>query len=69
MEFVTPPQPHHISVSVTIKFDNADPFPIPPDMQMFEYGVDPTVYEVDPKTAIIRSDQSCIYSLYYLVHT
>ena len=54
MEFVTPRQPHPISASVTLQFDNADPFPISPDMHMYMYTDDPTVSSVDPKTAIIR---------------
>jgi len=54
MEFVTPPQPHAMSVSITIQFDDAEPFPISPDRRMYIYGDDPTVSSVDPKTAIIR---------------
>jgi len=67
MEFVTPPQPHQISVSISIQFDNSEPFPIPPDMHMFNYVVDPTVSTVDPKTAIIRLDWFYVCCLCHLM--
>jgi len=52
MEFITPWRKHTISVSVTLQFDNADPFPISPDM--YRYGDDPTVTQIYPRTGIIR---------------
>jgi len=52
MEFMTPRQPHRISVSVSLQFDGADPISFSPNM--YVYKDDPTVSTVDPKTAIIR---------------
>jgi len=54
MEFLTPRQQHPIRATVTLQFDNSEPFPITQDMHMYVYSEDPTISTVDPKTAIIR---------------
>jgi len=54
LEFVTPKQPHSLTVYVTLQFDNAEPFNISPEKRMYEYEVDPAVSGVEPKTTIVR---------------